>query len=558
MQDLCFFRFSQSIDSIELPQKFTYPFNYKPHELSLLAANQLQEFIKHQCHWNHDFGITHFVEDTNVGKMFGVLVVKNQYNELGFLAAFSGKIADSQVYPNFVPPISNFLEANSFYRRGEEQLKRINERIYTLQQSKALIKAKKLYEAVCAEAKCDLQNYKERIAANKQNRNKIRSQIAQNKEGELLLQQLAKQSSHEHYTYKQLVAKWNLEIDIQHSKVLELTEEIEELKKCRRIDSFLLQQQIFDTYTFLNARGEKSLVCEIFAKTEAGIPPAGAGDCAAPKLLQHAFIHGYKPIAMAEFWWGQAPKSEIRKHMHFYPSCKSKCEPILGFMLQGIEVDENPVIQKLSQHKEPQIIFEDEVLIIVNKPADMLSVPGKIHEESVFSYFKNIYTQPLYMVHRLDMSTSGILVIAKTQEAYYDLQQQFMSRTVRKRYVAVVDGEIVQNSGTIQLPLRVDLENRPSQLVCFEHGKPAVTSWKVVERIGNTTRLYLYPHTGRTHQLRVHCAHPQGLNCPIRGDELYGTPSDRLYLHAEYIQFVHPVQKEIVSYRVEAGFSLLV
>lgn len=554
MCDSCFFTFNEPIDTKDLPVQFTYPFCYTPHALCVKAMAQIQDFIKSYCYWDHDFGIDHFVEGSNVGKMFGVLVVQNPAHEIGFLAAFSGKVGDSQVYPHFVPPISHIMESGSFYRKGEDELKQLNEAVYTMQQSVEYTRAIEAYRTVCEQADAELAHAKETIAAQKLQRKSIRIAIANSHEEERVLQQLAKQSSDEHFAYKQLLAQWNKRKEEAQKQVEFFEVQISQLKEERKRKSAALQQCIFDTYTFLNARGETANVREIFARTDADIPPAGAGDCAAPKLLQYAYIHSYKPIAMAEFWWGQSPKSEIRKHLHVYPSCKTKCEPILGFMLQGLDVEPNPVIQKLAKHKVPQIVFEDNELLIVNKPADMLSVPGKINAESVYSFFQANYEFPLYMVHRLDMSTSGILIIAKSLEVFTALQQQFTQRAVRKQYVAILEGIVAHDSGTIQLPLRVDLDNRPSQIVCFAHGKPAVTNWNVIERMHNTTRIHLYPHTGRTHQLRVHCAHSQGLNCPIRGDELYGTPADRLYLHAEYIKFEHPVRKEVMSFRVKPQF----
>ncbi|HPM12802.1 MAG TPA: RluA family pseudouridine synthase [Bacteroidales bacterium] len=554
MQDSCFFTFNEPIDTNELPQQFTYPFYYTPHKLCIQALKQLQQFILAYPHWNHDFGIDHIVEGSNVGKMFGVLVVQNTANELGFLAAFSGKVGESQVHPHFVPPISNIMESGSFYRKGEDELKLINDTIYSIQQSDEYLQSVEIYKTVCSESETELGEYKQKIAANKLYRKSLRESISHTNNEPQLLQQLAKQSSDEHFAYKQLLTQCNKKIQDALARVQLFTKQIDELKLLRKQKSALLQQHIFDTYIFRNARGETANVRDIFATTEFGIPPAGAGDCAAPKLLQYAYTHNYTPIAMAEFWWGQSPKSEIRKHMHTYPSCKTKCEPILGFMLQGLDVEPNPITQKLAKHKVPEIVFEDDAILVVNKPADMLSVPGKIEAESVYSYFQAQYSMPLHMAHRLDMSTSGILIIAKTFDVYTNLQQQFSLRTVHKQYVAIVEGVVTQDSGTIRLPLRVDLDNRPSQMVCFAHGKPAITTWKVVERMQNVTRLHLYPHTGRTHQLRVHCAHSQGLNCAIRGDELYGTPADRLYLHAEHIRFEHPITKEHMSFRVECDF----
>lgn len=260
---------------------------------------------------------------------------------------------------------------------------------------------------------------------------------------------------------------------------------------------------------------------------------------------------------MAEFWWGQSPKSEIRKHKQFYPACKSKCEPILAsHMLKGLNMEPNPFEENPAENKEIEIVYEDDVLAIINKPAEFLSVPGKIITDSVYQRMKERYpnsTGPL-IVHRLDMSTSGLLLIAKNEETYIKLQSQFIKRTIKKRYVALLDGVVLENEGVINLPLRVDLEDRPRQLVCYEHGKQAQTKWKVIEIKNNQTRVYFYPITGRTHQLRVHASHELGLKTPIVGDDLYGKKANRLHLHAEKITFIHPNSKEELTFQKEADF----
>ena len=312
---------------------------------------------------------------------------------------------------------------------------------------------------------------------------------------------------------------------------------------------------MFEKFQFLNQYKKPKALIEIF-NNPAVKPPAGSGECAAPKLLQYAFQNDLTPICMAEFWWGISPNSAIRKHKNFYPACQSRCKPILEHMLYGIEMDENLLIKEISKDKELEIIFEDDVLIVVNKPAEFLSVPGKEISDSVYSRIKQKYpkaTGPL-IVHRLDMSTSGILLLTKTKEANKVLQSQFINRTIKKRYVALLDVNLPENKGKIQLPLRVDLDDRPKQLVCYEHGKNAETVWEVIERKDNKTRVYFYPITGRTHQLRVHAAHKNGLNSPIIGDDLYGKKQNRLHLHAEFIEFLHPNTTEKMSFRVAPDF----
>ena len=297
-------------------------------------------------------------------------------------------------------------------------------------------------------------------------------------------------------------------------------------------------------------------MCAIFQETTQVTPPAGAGECATPKLLHYAFKHDLKPLAMAEFWWGASPKSEIRKHQNFYPACQGKCQPILEHMLEGMSLDDNPLLINPALGKTIDIIYQDEVMLVINKPAEFLSVPGKRIEDSVYLRIKQSFpkaTGPL-IVHRLDMSTSGLMVIALSKEAHKELQKQFIKRTVKKRYVALLEGLIKEDSGIIDLPLRVDLDDRPRQLVCYEHGRQAQTEWQVIERKKHQTKIYFYPVTGRTHQLRVHSAHIKGLNMPIVGDDLYGNKGARLHLHAETLEFTHPTTKELMHFQIDVEF----
>ena len=328
------------------------------------------------------------------------------------------------------------------------------------------------------------------------------------------------------------------------------------LREKRKNLSAALQQEIFDNYQFLNIEGETKSLNDIFEVSATNPPPAGAGDCAAPKLLQYAFQHKLKPIAMAEFWWGASLKTKVRKHGQFYPACTGKCKPILAHMLQGMEVDPNPIIEYSGEGLHIEVVYEDEHLAVINKPAGLLSVPGKNVVDSVASRMKQMFpeaTGPL-IVHRLDQATSGVMLIAKSEEIYKVLQKQFVSRKVKKRYVALLESELEQEEGFVNLPLRVDLDNRPNQMVCYEYGKPAYTEYKVVEKLGGKTRIHFHPVTGRTHQLRVHAAHPSGLNSPIVGDTLYGNRAKRLHLHAESIEFSHPVIKQVMKVEVGAGF----
>jgi len=325
-----------------------------------------------------------------------------------------------------------------------------------------------------------------------------------------------------------------------------------------------LQLWLFRQYQMLNARGEvKDLVeiwqdyhCSPRIRNKYPLPPGGTGDCCAPKLLQYAYQHGLKPVCMAEFWWGPSPKSEIRQHGQFYPACRGKCKPVLTWMLQGLDVDPDPEEVGLP-HLQPEIVYDDEVLAVVNKPSGMLSVPGRTEHYSVATWAQQRWEAAM-MVHRLDMWTSGLILVAKTTDAYHHLQRQFQEHTIKKKYLALVEGVPSKEHGIIDLPLLPDPTNRPRQVVDYEHGKRAITEYRVLStHEGNDALLALWPHTGRTHQLRMHCAHPDGLGCPILGDELYGHKSDRLYLQAQAITFIHPVSGKRMHFELPHPFGSL-
>ncbi|MFT3739342.1 MAG: pseudouridine synthase [Breznakibacter sp.] len=556
----CFWHFRTPVSHIPLPESFTYPFHYTPHPLGITAAQELQQYIVTQARWDHDFGIETRVDGTNIGKMFGILVVRRHNGELGYLAAFSGKLGGKNHYPGFVPPIVDLLREDGFYRRGEDEISAINHRIRAIEESDTYNDCRKHLESILSQSALEQNRYRQAMKVAKKERDHQRQQAEKElPPGELtaLKERLKNASLKWQYDYKILAKQWDERLDAARYALSRSGEELDRLREERKTKSAALQQKLFDHYRFLNSHGHTKTAAEIFAQTDQKTAPAGAGDCAAPKLLQHAYTHQMRPIALAEFWWGQSPKSEIRRHGHFYPSCRSKCLPILEHMLQGINVEPDPVLLPPPSGEEPYVVYEDDTIGVVCKPAEYLSVPGKTEAESVYTFLRKKYphaTGPM-MVHRLDMSTSGLMVFAKTLDAYHHLQQQFADRTVKKRYVALLDGMVEQNEGTIKLPLRADLDDRPRQLVCFEHGKPAVTKWKVVERQNGHTRVHFVPVTGRTHQLRVHAAHPLGLNCPIAGDDLYGQKAERLCLHAEYLRFKHPVTtKEMEFVLTPSGF----
>lgn len=539
-------RFTTSITDIPLPERFTYPFCYTPHPLCILAAKEVQSYLTRQTAWK---------DELRQGKMFGVLIVQTEHGETGYLAAFSGILAGKNLHPFFVPPVYDLLQPQGFFKIEEENISSINRNIRQLENDKA-------YAALSAELARTIQSAENILATAKAQLKEAKTAREQRrKEKELNAQEeaeLIRESQFQKAEYKRLERSWKARITTLQTQTEDWERRISALKSERKTRSAALQQKLFEQFGMLNYRGEVENLCEIFGQTVHKTPPAGAGECAAPKLLQQAYLHGWKPIAMAEFWWGDSPKTEIRHHGHYYPACKGKCEPILQHMLQGLQVEENPMLKRMqvpSQNLE--IVYEDPWLSVINKPAGMLSVPGKEDAVSVYSLMREQYPEadgPL-TVHRLDMATSGLMLIAKTKRVHQNLQAQFKNRLVRKRYVALLEGIVPKDKDTVDLPLCLNPLDRPRQMVHTEHGKPAITDYQVLERLdGKRTRIAFYPRTGRTHQLRIHAAHPLGLHCPIIGDELYGEKADRLYLHAEYLEFTHPITGETVRITKEAEF----
>ena len=554
----CFNEFKDEISHIPIPKLFTFPFYYEPNPLCLAAVKQLQNLLVKKD-FDHDFGLDEGDKGEGIGKMFGVLIVKTKNDEIGYLSAFSGKLAGKNHHKSFVPPVFDILTEEGFYRKEEKLLNTLNIKVEKLEQNpdyliskKNIIKESAYYEEVIA-------TVKKEIKRNKEIRDAIRKEVKLNLteyEYGLIHAKLALESANEQYELKKLVRKGKEEKTKMEMITIGYQQEINALKEIRKEKSAALQQQLFEQYYFLNQAGEMKSLGAIFHATEDQRPPSGAGECAAPKLLQYAFLHNLKPIALTEFWWGKSPSSDIKKHGQFYPACRGKCEPILKHMLAGIDMDENPLLKNPSLGKELPIIYEDEYLAIVNKPSEFLSVPGKSITDSVYERVKMRYpnaTGPL-IVHRLDMSTSGLMLIAKTKEIHKHLQSQFLKRTIKKRYVALLDGIVKIPAGEINLPLRVDIDDRPRQLVCYEYGKPTLTHFETVDHKNRRTKVYFYPITGRTHQLRVHAAHQLGLNTPIVGDDLYGTKGERLHLHAERIEFQHPVSKKVLTFQADAEF----
>ena len=589
--------------SIPSPRQFTYPFCYDVDPLAEAASLELQRYIA-----DADLMST----EKGCGKMFGVLVVEYEDEsgalQRGFLAAYSGLLGGRNDWPYFVPPVFDAQQPDGHFKRTEREISAINREISAIEHDPQYLQSVAQYEEMTKRLQAEVDAFKVEVDAAKARRD------ARRKSGEPLSEEEQAEMVRESQFMKAELRR--------RRKAMEQAEStfhnpratlLKSLQFQRKQMSDELQRWLFAAYRMLNAKGEERDLIDIFREYTHAMPPAGAGDCCAPKLLQYAYQHRLRPVCMAEFWWGESPASEIRHHLHYYPACRSKCLPILTHMLKGLDVAPNPLAQK-RHTAEPRVLYADEYILVVDKPAGMLSVPGKADDSasvSVEEYFANnskLKTQNskfLKAAHRLDMDTSGLLVLARTEQAYVELQRQFASRETMKRYEAVLCGVPkhttphstlhsdvpepitqnskfkIQNSSTqpdscleaISLPLIADINDRPRQRVDMEHGKPALTLYNIVEvraadantAVAYTTKkadqsltlVHLYPKTGRTHQLRVHCAHPQGLACPILGDPLYGTErADRMYLHAAELTFRHPITGEPMHFLSPSGFLL--
>ena len=577
--------------SIPSPRQFTYPFCYNVDPLAEAASLELQRYIA-----DADLMST----EKGCGKMFGVLVVEYEDEsgalQRGFLAAYSGLLGGRNDWPYFVPPVFDAQQPDGHFKRTEREISAINREIAAIEHDAEYLQSVAQHEQTKKRLQAEVDAFKAEVDAAKARRD------ARRKSGEPLSEEEQAEMIRESQFMKaelrrrrKAMEQAESTLNTQHSTFLK------SLQRKRKQMSDELQRWLFSAYRMLNAKGEERDLIDIFREYTHAMPPAGAGDCCAPKLLQYAYLHRLRPVCMAEFWWGESPASEIRHHLHYYPACRSKCLPILTHMLKGLDVAPNPLAQK-RHTAEPRVLYADEYIMVVDKPAGMLSVPGKaenVRSEfsdsaniSVEEYFANnskLKTQNskfLKAAHRLDMDTSGLLVLARTEEAYVELQRQFASRETVKRYEAVLSGVPTQNSKlktqnssaqpsgcleAISLPLIADINDRPRQRVDMEHGKPALTLYNIVEVRAvdaNTavayitkkvdkgrTLIHLYPKTGRTHQLRVHCAHPLGLACPILGDPLYGIErADRMYLHAAELTFRHPVTGETMHFLSPSGF----
>lgn len=525
------------------PLCFNNPFYYEADSLSREAFERVVSYI--------ESADGQFIAEARKGKMFGVLVVENHEKELGFLAAYSGQINATFETDYFVPAIFDYLDENGYFKVHEREISDINREISEKMDSTERKTLELKFRMIEKTAEATLKGVKSEFAEAKHRRDEIRKQGNLTPEIE---QELIRESQFQKAELNRIKQKVKADVAQAESELKAWDNHIQDLRNLRKQKSDDLQRWLFSQFEIVNYLGERKNVLDIFNDFNDTIPPSGSGECCAPKLLQYAFLNGLKPISMAEFWYGESPRQEIRHHLNFYPACNGKCKPILDFMLRGLSYPANPL--EITQKDGLEILYEDDAIIAVSKPAGMLSVPGKSDLKSAYDIVRErFYGQEIWICHRLDMATSGILIFAKSKFCYEFIRGQFESHTIKKRYVAILDGKISDKKGKINLPLGPDLNDRPRQMVDHENGKFAITEFEVISESANGTKIHLYPHTGRTHQLRVHCAHPEGLNTPIKGDELYGKKSDRLYLHAERITFTHPISGKKITIEKEAEFQ---
>ena len=527
---------------LELPRQFTCPFCYEPHPLALMAVEQVQRYVASRADWSDEMG---------AGKMLGVLVAQDGEGQLGYLAAFSGNLAGKVHHDYFVPPVYDLLDPQGEFKQGEAQITAINHEVQRLETSPELTSLhQRMTDAVRKKAD-EIDNFKALMALHKRERDERRhaSDLTPEEQEALL-----NQSRFEKAELKRIRQRLDEALTEISDEMAEFQRRIDLLKARRKTMSEALQERIFRLFVVTNAHGEQRDLVEVF-KPLGTLPPAGAGECCAPRLLNYAFNHSLRPVCMAEFWWGASPVGEVRHHGHFYPACRSKCKPILDFMLQGLDVEDNMLGQPMDD-TSLDIVYDDQWLTVLNKPSGMLTVPGKLLEDSLLTRYQDAHPEahgPM-VVHRLDQETSGLVIFAKDKATHKALQQQFENHTIKKCYIALLEGIVSQDEGVIDLPLRPDVDDRPRQRVDAEWGKPAVTRYHVLERYDGVTRVALEPLTGRTHQLRVHASHPIGLNCPIMGDRLYGKAGRRLMLHAQTITFVHPATNKTMTLDSPADF----
>ena len=530
------------------PSRMNNPLNYTPHPLCVMAAEEVRRMVRENAVMSS--------ETRKSGKMFGVLVVETPDGNTGYLAAYSGQIAGRSNWDGFVPAVFDYLQDGGYFKTCEAEITAINKQVRLMETSEERRRLLTHLDETIAKAASEEQAYKTLMHESKVRRDSERAAGGVTPEREA---EMTRESQFQKAELRRMRRRNADTIAMAREACHRYDTSISLLKQKRRTMSDRLQEWLFHHFVMLNKDGDSRSLTDIFRTSLSASPPAGAGECCEPRLLQYAFSHAMTPKCMAMFWIGASPEGEIRHEQTYYPACRSKCKPILEWMLGKDIVKDDTFI---TQHNGDNltIIYQDSDIIVVDKPAGMLSVPGKNDAPSVLSLLQRKMEDNIFPVHRLDMDTSGLMVFVRNKKAQRNLQRQFETHSIVKRYIALLERKPDSEQGTISLPLSPDMADRPRQMVDYRHGKQALTHYRLCTSPSTTMRrqfltvgdnlVELSPLTGRTHQLRVHCAHPDGLASPIVGDRLYGTTNHpRLCLHAEYLEFRHPTTGEIVIFK---------
>lgn len=512
------------------------PFRYKPSEDMIKEAAQIIKEI--------DSFDPQLQSAFAQGKMIGILIASDKEGKKVILKAFSGNVGGLNRIEGFVPPLIDLLDPEGYFKKRESEISAMNRMIEQLERSEELSELKHRLAEIIAQRESDISLMREKMRESKMERERIRASLTQDAPD--ILKSLEQESRFEKGELTRMKRAYREQEEDLTAFISEIEGEILKARKERSRASEELQRWISESCSVHNFDNETLSIMEIF-RVQGLIPPGGTGECAAPKLLEYAVLNGLHPLEIGEFWYGQSPSTAVRNHGHFYPSCTSKCGPLLKFMMRGLDVQEPRITIP-----EPHIIHIDTDIVVVVKPSGIPSVKGADGRISLEEWLRSNTKGEIFPVHRLDMDTSGIMIYARNTEAEVFLKREFEEHTVRKEYIArLLPESVISEKGIVELPLSPDYDERPRQMVDINTGKSAVTRYTVtgIDKDG-LIEVSFFPHTGRTHQLRVHAAHKSGLGCPIAGDMLYGAGAfgERLCLHAYAIAFIHPRSAEPLSF----------
>ena len=491
-----------------MPQALTFPYHYRPHPWVEKAALCVRTHLDHYA-------------QNQPGRLVAVLVVRKNDGQIGFYAGcdqFDSE--DSFFVKSFWQqlPAAHFPSIQTDYLSEALEQRAKAEEAY-LQFRSAARERKALRRSARLNHTADLTQ----LAIESQRDSRELDRL------KALLSQAIREEEKMHYrihseTQKALYADWRHRLEqIQLSNAIGQQQSL-----------FQLLSDSIEKEEWLKALLRSSL----------------------PALINLARKNQDKLLAFGSFWWGRLPSHDVRQNGVFYSFAKERHARFLDFQLLGESLETNLLAVDHFAHWKADIIYEDDDLVAVNKPAGMLSVPGKHPVNNVYNTVLSLYPQasgPM-LLHRLDMATSGVLLFAKNKTTHQQMQNAFAQGWIKKRYIALLEKCPESLQGSINLPLCLNPLDRPRQMVSRAYGKAALTEYEVLGNEGLLTRVAFFPKTGRTHQLRLHAAHRRGLNSAIVGDDLYGHPAERLYLHAESLQFTHPKTGQLITIKAPCPF----